>query len=334
MDTFIFAFNAIIPIIVVIAFGYILKKIRFFDEYFFSALNKYIFRIGLPVLLFYNVYNINHFDEIDWFIIGFSVIGIIAIFIFGLLIVPLVTKDENQKGVLLQSLFRSNFAILGIPLAGAIGGPEALSVVALVSAFAIPAMNILSIVALVMYQKNDEGTHISISQIFIKVMKNPIIMGVYIGLLVLLIRRFIPVRDGELVFSIKNQMVFLYQPLVWISQTASPLALIALGGQFEFLSGKKAIKQIIAGVGLRNVLVPVVLLGLAIYLSQGYPNMVYAYPALIALFASPVAISSVVMTAEMGQDYKFANQLVIWSTILSILTLFLIIVFFRSIGAL
>ncbi|MFU8792897.1 MAG: AEC family transporter [Acholeplasmataceae bacterium] len=334
MNTFVFAFNAITPIILVIAFGYFLKRIRFFDDYFFSGLNKYIFRIGLPALLFYNIYSIDNFSEIDWLIIGYAVSGIVAIFIIGLFIVPLITKQDLQKGVLLQSLFRSNFAILGIPLAGAIGGPNALSVVALVAAFVIPVMNILGIIALIIYQKDDTGGHIKISTLLIKVIKNPLIMGVYFGLIVLFLRSFIPVENGELVFSIKNQLSFFYQPLIWISQTASPLALIALGGQFEFLGGKAAFKEITIGVILRNVLIPVILLGLALEINSYYPNMSSAYPALIALFASPVAISSVVMAYEMGQDYKFANQLVVWSTILSIATLFFTIVVFRSIGAL
>lgn len=334
MHTLIFAFNAITPIIMVIAFGYLLKRIKFFDDYFFSGLNKYIFRIGLPALLFYNIYSIDNFSEIDWLIIGFAVAGIVGIFAIGLFVVPLITRQDLQKGVLLQSLFRSNFAILGIPLAGAIGGPDALSVVALVAAFVIPAMNILGIIALIVYQKDATGGHIKISTLLIKVVKNPLIMGVYFGLIVLFLRSFIPVENGELVFSIKNQLSFFYQPLIWISQTASPLALIALGGQFEFLGGKNAFKEITIGVILRNVVIPVILLGLALEIGRSYPNMSSAYPALIALFASPVAISSVVMAHEMGQDYKFANQLVVWSTIFSILTLFITIVIFRSIGAL
>jgi malate permease and related proteins len=334
METFLFAVNAILPIILLTAFGYILKRIHFFDDYFLNTLNKYIFRIGLPILLFFNVYNINNLGEIDWGIILFSVLGIAFIFVTGLIIVPLISTNQQKKGVLLQSMVRSNFAILGIPLAGALGGAEALAIFALISAFAIPMMNILSVVSLTLYQKDDLGAHISFKAVFVKVLKNPLIIGVMLGLFVLFIRSFIPVSDGVLVFSIKNQLSFIYEPLRWISQTASPLALIALGGQFDLSTGRKAIKEITIGVTLRIVIMPIIILGIAIYISSFYPSIVAAYPALIALFAAPIAISSVVMAYEMGGDYKLANQLVVWSTLFSVITLFIIIVTFRTMGAL
>ena len=112
------------------------------------------------------------------------------------------------------------------------------------------------------------------------------------------------------------------------------MALIALGGQFELSVVKPLFKQITLGVLWRIVLVPVITLGLAYYLEDSIPGMEFAYAGLIALFATPVAVSSAIMVHEMGGDEKLAGQLVIWSSIFSIFTLFGFIVFFRSIGAL
>jgi malate permease and related proteins len=334
METFIFAINAIFPIVLLIGLGYMLKKIEFYDDYFLNTLNKYVFRVGLPILLFYNVYNIPSLNDIDWIIILFSVFGLLAVFSLGVLITPLIIKNDTQKGVFHQALFRSNFAIIGLPLASALGGIEALAVVSLIAAFAIPTMNLLSVIALTMYQKDEFGHRISFKKMVIKIIKNPLIIGVFLGLIVIGLRGFIPRNvDGELMFSLKNQIKFMYEAIRWIALSASPMALIALGGQFDFKTGKASYKEISIGVLLRTVILPAIILGLAITISKVHPNMAYAYPALISLFASPIAISSVVMAYELGGDHKLANQLVVWSTIASILTLFVIIIIFRYIGA-
>lgn len=334
MDTFIFALNAIFPIVILIGLGYALKKVQFYDDYFLNTLNKYIFRVGLPVLLFYSVYDIPSLGQIDWVIILFSVTGLILIFTLGLIITPLLIKSDTQKGVFHQGLYRSNFAILGIPLAASLGGAEALAVVSLVAAFVIPTMNTLSIISLTMWQKDASGQRISFKRMIVQIIKNPLIIAVFLGIVVISLRGLIPTNtEGELVFSLKNNMVFIYQPMRWIAQSASPMALIALGGQFDFKTGITSLREITMGVVLRQIVLPIIILGSAIYIATFYPNMQSAYPALIALFASPIAISSVVMAFELGNDYKYANHLVVWSTIVSIFTLFIIIVVFRSIGA-
>ena len=54
LDVLLFALNAVIPILLLILLGYFLRAIGFFDEKFAKAANKLMFRVALPVLLFYN----------------------------------------------------------------------------------------------------------------------------------------------------------------------------------------------------------------------------------------------------------------------------------------
>jgi len=333
LETFLFAANAILPIVVLIALGYVLKHIRFIDLHFVNILNKYVFRVGLPALLFYNVYNIDSFEDIKFGVIIYAVIMMLILFGIGMLTIPFAVKDPNQKGVVLQVIVRSNFALIGIPLAQTLGGFEAIAVVALLSAFTIPLANVLSVVSLNMYQKNEYGERISVKKMVLNILTNPLIIGVFSGLLALLIRRLLTPAGGTPIFTIKEDTRFIYDSIKLLSQTASPMALIALGGQFELSVVKPLIKQIFLGVTWRIVIVPVISLGLAYYLEKHIPGMEYAYAGLIALFGTPVAVSSAIMVHEMGGDEKLAGQLVIWSSVFSIFTLFLIIVFFKSVGA-
>lgn len=334
IDTFLFATNAILPIVLLIILGYVLKRIGFIDQHFVNVLNKYVFRVGLPALLFFNVYNIEDFSEIKLGVIAFAVVMMLVLFGIGLITIPYLVKDPNQKGVVLQVIVRSNFALIGIPLAQTLGGLEAIAVVALLSAFTIPLANILSVVSLNMYQINEQGEKISVKKMVLNILTNPLIIGVFAGLFVLFIRGLITPEGGTPVISMKDDFTFMYNSIKLISQTASPMALIALGGQFQLSVVKPLFKQITLGVAWRILIVPVITLGLAYYLEDQIVGMEHAYAGLIALFATPVAVSSAIMVHEMGGDEKLAGQLVIWSSVFSIFTLFGFIVFFRSIGAL
>ncbi len=334
MNTFLFAFNAIMPIVLLGAFGYLLKRIGFFDRPFINMLNKYIFRIGLPALLFYTVYNIDGFQAIDWEVIWFAVVAFLLFFGLAQFSLMFMVRDATQKGVILQAVTRGNFALIGIPLAGSLGGTEGLAVVAILSAFVIPLTNILSVVALTMYQRDEHGARISVTKVIKSVFANPLILAVFAAFLILFVRSWIPAPDGVLVFSLKRDVHVFYEMIRLISLTATPLALIALGGSFELSVIRNLFWKIVLGVGWRIAIVPGFTLVAAYLMIDRIPGLVPAFPALIALFGAPVAVSSVVMVSQIGGDEQLAGQLVVWSTILSMLTIFIAAVVFRTLGVL
>ena len=93
-------------------------------------------------------------------------------------------------------------------------------------------------------------------------------------------------------------------------------------------------KQIVIGTAWRLVLAPFFGLAPAVLLSKYTSVLSFGmmeYPALIALFATPVAVSSAIMAAEMENDETLAGQLVVWSSLFSILTMFITIVVIRTI---
>ncbi len=333
MDAFIFAINAILPILLLFLFGYGLKYFKIFDRSFFIQLNKYVFRIGLPALLFYKIYTIEDLGQIKWELIAFAIIAILVMFTLGLISVLLFVKDDHKKGVILQAVFRSNFALIGLPLADALGGPETGQYIALLFAFAIPLTNILGVVSLTMFQKDELG-RINVGFMFKNIVTNPLIIAVVMGIISLSIRGFMPVIDGEIVFSIQRDLPIIFKPLNWIANTATPMALIALGGQFEMNVVKSLAKDIIHGTIWRIILVPSIVLTTAYFLRNIFPALHDAFPALIALFSAPVAVSSVIMAHEMKGDDQLAGQLVVWTSIGSVFTVFIIVVVFRSLGML
>ena len=127
------------------------------------------------------------------------------------------------------------------------------------------------------------------------------------------------------VFTMKNQVYFLYKVLSNLKSIASPLALIVLGGQFEFSAVRGLRREIIIGTFWRVILAPVLGIGCALLLSKHTGVLQCGsgeLPALIALFGSPVAVSSAIMAGEMKNDEQLATQLVVWTSICSIGTIF------------
>ncbi|MBP3606708.1 MAG: AEC family transporter [Treponema sp.] len=329
-----FTFNAILPVILTILVGYILKTTKLLQEQFFQQLNKLCFRCCLPVLLFYNVYNVNNLNQIISYykVCIFVVIAIIIFYIIAFFFFMIAIKDTKQKGVMIQCAFRSNYAIIGISLAISMTGENSIQVViaSILSSISIPLFNVLAIISLSVFV-NENNQKISIVSILKKIITNPLILGVASGFISLIIRQYIPrTPEGNLIFSIKNNLPFLYRTIQMLATCASTIALIALGGNFTFKAISKLKNKIIVGVLTRTIICPVICLTIAYLLGFKGPE----FPALIALFGSPVAVSSVPMTKEMGNDDELAGQLVVWTSIASAFTLFFIIYTSRQFGIL
>lgn len=342
-DILLTSVNAIVPIILLIVLGYILKKINFLNPNFVKTGNKFVFRVCLPCMLFINIYDkMDSFADIRWDVVLYAVVIICVIFGLGLLTAVLTTKKQNRRGVILQCSFRSNFAIIGLTLVERLGGDSGIA--GIISAFSIPVFNILAVIALSVFTEEETAEiqtvkpkH-SIKNIVLNIVKNPLIIGVAAGLV------FVGIREieraccgGEVPFRFDTHLKFLYTAVKDVKAIASPLALVILGGQFEFSAVKGMTKEIIVGTAWRIVLAPLIGIGVAFLLSE-YTNLFSfgpeIYPTLIALFGTPVAVSSAIMAGEMKSDEQLATQLVVWTSICSIVTIFITVFILMACGLL
>ena len=324
---FMFSFNAVMPILLLVFLGYFLRMIKFADDAFFKKANTMVFKLFLPVLLFVNIYEIDSLKSLNLKAVLYCVIAILVIFLCGYVIAHIITDKRNHLGVLAQCSFRSNYAIIGIPLALSLGGEEAVAFASVLSAVAVPMFNCLAVILLSHYAGEQKEN--ALRDTVIKTAKNPLIIGVFIGIAVLLIRSFIPVGESGLpVFTIENNIPFFYKALKNLSSVASPLALVVLGARFDFKAVSSLKKEIISGTLMRVVMAPVIGLGGAVLLSEFtdlFSFTAVEYPALISLFATPTAVSSAVMVGEIGGDEQLAGQLVVWTSVISMFTIYLIV---------
>ena len=315
------AVNAVVPVVLLILLGYLLKQKKFITKDFVKNGNKLVFNVCLPCMLFINVYSIESFQSIEWSIVIYGVIMLVVIFLLGLITAIAVTKVPERQGVILQCSFRSNIAIIGLSLAAALGGEGAMAVAAIISSFTVPVVNILAVIALSMFKKDGQNKT-GIKSVLLGIAKNPLIIAVAIGMVFLGIRELQWALFGEVVFSFSRDLKFLYTAVNNLKNIATPFALLVLGGQFEFSAVKGLLKEIVAGTVWRIVLAPLLGLGVAALLSSRMGWGINEFPGLVALFGSPVAVSSAVMAGAMGSDEQLATQLVVWTSIFSIVTIF------------
>ena len=327
LQDLLFTTNAVMPIVAMVAVGYFLKKLNIITSVGAKEMNKLVFKLFLPVLLFLNVYNIESVSGIKFGYILFVCIVVVLIFFLAVFTVGFITNDPRKKGAWVQASFRSNYALIGIPLATSIYGVTGSALATLLSAFTIPLFNVLAVIALSIY--SDEKKKTDVKKIIFDILTNPLIDAIALGVAVLLVRALFVDVGVDFRISTCEPLKWLYSAISQISKVATPLALIVLGANFEFSAIPTMKKEIISAVSVRCVISPIIGLALA-FLVGGFSGAEFA--AFVSVFGTSVAVSTVPMAQEMDSDAELAGQLVVWTTVISAITLFIFIYLLRVIG--
>lgn len=286
------------------ALGYFLKAIGIFNDLFLKQLNGLCFRVFLPLVLFINIYQSDFFELFSAKLILFAVILVVVSFILLMIIIPKIEPENNNRGVMIQGIFRSNYILFGVPIAQTLYGNEHTGTTAILIAFIIPLFNLLSVVALSIYSKQKQSR----KQVLAEVIHNPLIIGSVVAFFFVLTGIRLP--------------ILIEHTIADISKVATPLALIVLGGSFQFKSIGAYKKQLSISVLGKLILLPGIFIPIAILF--GFRKIELA--ALMAIFASPTAVSTFTMAQNAKANYKLSGQIVVLDSMLSVVSIFLWIV--------
>ena len=311
----IFSANVVVPIFLLILLGYLLTRIKLWDAHFLKIANEVCFKCLLPVLLFYNVATANIFEVFNLKLIIY--VCLCACLLCGVLffIVPLFIKDPKRRGVMIQGTFRSNFLLFGVPLGLSIGGESGAVLAAVVASFYVPVINMLSVISLYVFSESDNK---SLKSAVIGIIKNPLIIGGVSGLIFSVIRNLIgfeiPTMIDSTLFNIKS--------------AATPIAFMVLGGDLKFGNMLRNVKFSALSVLGKIILIPTLMLSVSALL--GFNKLEMAI--LVAVFATPNAVSSYAMARKYEADYELAGEIITLGTILSIFTMFVFITVSKTFG--
>lgn len=313
MNDFLFSLGIIFPLFVMILLGYFLKAIGLFNDGFLKIGNAFAFKVLLPMLLFVSIAKSDFVTDFNWKLVVFVLVGVLLIFLLTTIIVPVFVKDKKRIPVIIQGIFRNNFILFGVPICQSIYGDHGAAMAAMMAAFLIPLLNVLSVIILSAY--NDSHKH-SVKQTALSIAKNPLIIACLFGIASSLGRVQIP--------------TLIMMPLESLSVMATPFALIMLGGSLKFASIKKNIKPIAIVTVLKVIVAPLIMLTIGYFL--GMRNVEFA--VLIATFASPVAISSQIMAQQENADSALAGEFIASTAFVATFTIFLFVYFCRLLGLL
>ena len=310
MENLMISANAVLPMCLVMALGYGTRRLGWIRREEISAINKIAFRIFLPCLLYYNVYCSDLSGSFDPLLMAYAVGGVLLTFGLALGYTLLTEKLPERRGVMIQGMFRSNYVIMGIPVATALLGADQLGTVSILIAVVVPLFNMLSVVVLEVFR----GQKPKPLHILGQIAKNPLVIGSVLGILTLAAGIRLP--------------HILEQTIQNISAIASPLQLFLLGAFFQFSGLKTYRRELVTVSAAKLIVAPGLFLGLGALL--GFRGV--AFVSLIGVFASPTAVNSFTMAQQMGGDAELAGDIVVTTSAVSILTMFLWIFLFKSLG--
>ena len=310
MENFILSLEIVLPLFIVMAVGYVCKRMNLITEQLAKQMNGLVFRVFLPVLLCKNIYtsSLDSLGNPAVFII--AAVGILIMFFVLMAVVPRMEQDKRKCGAIIQAAFRSNYAYFGIPLVQSIFPNSDTSVTSLLVVIVVPMFNVLAVVVLEMFR----GGKADPKQIIRKILTNPLIIGSVAGLVLLITGIRIP--------------SLLQKPIDDLSKVATPLALFLLGASIDFSKTGAHVKQLSICVLGKLVVFP--LAAVAIGALLGMRGVELA--SLLIIFGAPTAVNSAVMAQQMGSDGDLATEAVVFTTAFSAVTVFLFVFALKSLA--
>ena len=310
MQEFLITADIMLPLLLMLAIGWMLGRIGMIPGNVASRMNQLVFRVFLPVLLFNNIRTLNLEEAPGLGFAAYCVLGVLGIFLLAWFIVPRFEHNPRKVGVMVQGIFRSNFAILGVALMTAMYGQSGIAAVTLGLPLVVPLNNILAVVALSSDGKTDPRALVK------NVVTNPLIIAAALGAAML----FLKVPVPGVIDNVLSQLANL----------ASPVSLLVLGASLKWQGVKDNRNQLIWTVLLKQLVIPAVMVGLAILLGFHHEEL----GVMIILFGAPAAVSSYPMAEAMGGDGTLAASQLVLTTIFSMGTLFGLIYVSKLLGVL
>ncbi len=288
------------PVLLMMVLGYFLHKTPLLDDSFANKMNNFVFKVALPVQLFKNLADSDFHAVWDTKIVIFSfVVSLLSILI--MLGLSFLLKDPSLRAEFTQSGYRSSQALLGAALLTNIYGNT--GSLALILIGAVPLYNVAAVALLTLMVPGGRLTRKTILKALKGVVTNPIIIGIFAGLLWSLL-------------DIPQPGIF-HRSVSTLAATASPLGLIALGACTDLKKATGCVRPALVCTCFKLVVFAALFLPAAIWL-MGCRGEVLV--TMLIMLASPTTVTCFSMARSMGHDGTLTSSVVMLTTLLSSFT--------------
>jgi len=295
--------DTLLPLYLLISLGYIFRRRGFPAYNFWEGVEKLVYFVLFPALIFSNLAR----AEINLQLISGIMIGVaIPTFLVGAtqwlgLLNPRISRKTFSS--MYQGAVRNNTTI-GLVIAGIIMPGHGVAVMALIMTIMVIINNITCVTVLTHYGDASERDAATQNKSMLRnIAGNPLIIASVSGLAFNFLS--LPLPDA------------LHSAIYFLGQTGLPLALLAVGAGLNLTTilGKPF------ALGLSTV-AKLVLMPVLVYLFANYLKLAPEDTAMLVLYGGlPTAMSSYVLSSQLGGDKETMAQIITLQTLLAALSL-------------
>ena len=308
-----FSFEVVAPVFCIVLLGFVLRRRQMITAEFISVSSRLVFHITLPIFVFVKLANADFLQAFDGRIVGLAVGSTLCVYLFAWILAAVMIEDGKSQGAFIQGVYRSNYAIIGFAIVFNMHGDAGLNKAVILLSIILPLYNLLAILALTIPARQGR---VSKKELLANILTNPLNIAALCGIGVSVLR--LPL--GRVVVDTAN----------YLAALTLPLALIGIGGSLTFQSATSCLKEAALASGIKIVAYPLIFGSIA----YGFGFRGEDFGVLFVLFASPTAVVSFIMAQATGNNADLAANIVLFSTIGSVITLPTGIFLLRSFGLL
>ena len=301
MENLLFSLNATVPVFLMMVLGLVFRKLGWLDETFADKMNKFVFMVPLPVLVFEDLATVDFAEVWDTRFVFFCfAVTLVSIGIAAG--ISCLCKDKSLQGEFIQVSYRSSAALLGVALIQNIYGDAGMAPLMMIGS--VPLYNIMAVVVLSFFHPERRGIDGAVMKKTLKgIATNPIIIAIVLGLFWSALRIPMPPIMQKTVSSIGGM--------------ATPMGLIAMGAAFDVRKAFAKAKPAAAAAFIKLIGFCALFLPVAVALGFRESELV----AILVMLGSATTVSCFVMAKNMGHDWVLTSSVVMLTTLFSGFTL-------------
>lgn len=291
----------VLPVFLVIGLGFALQRTNLFSREFTVQLNRLIFYVALPALLFHKISLANFTSSFNGRLL-FGLLATMFVMFAGSYLYGVVRGYPVPRlGAFCQASFRSNVAYIGIAIVFSAYGEDGLAAAGIVIGFFVPMLNFLSVLALLLPQRNGDAkptAGIWLQQLGL----NPLILACLAGIAWSLLKLPLP--------------TIMDRTLDIVTGMALPLALLSIGASFSMDRLKGDIQVVAMASLFKIVVMPSIAVILLMMLGLRGRELGIGF----ILAGAPTAAAAFVMAQQLNNDAELSGSIIMVSTLFSLVT--------------
>ncbi|WP_295095920.1 AEC family transporter [Ruminococcus sp.] len=301
MENLVFSLNATLPIFALMVLGNVFRRLSLIDDKAASWMNKFVFKIALPVLVFEDLADQDFAGTWNGKFVAFCFLATSVSIVLIYLLSTVVIRDKSRRGEFMQGAYRSSAALLGIAFIRNIYGDSATGMGPLMILGSVPLYNVFAVIILTLTAEKDGDSEGMDKKALAKstfkgIITNPIIIGIGAGLLFSLLKVPKPAVADKIISD--------------IGALATPLGLMSMGATFDFRKAVKNVKPALLASFIKLFVLVAIFLPIAVRLGFAGEQIV----AILVMLGSATTVSCYIMAKSMGHEGTLSSSIIMMTT--------------------